>query len=73
MTRTSVIVGAAWDDPLTYKVRTEFKANHFGEGAHLWLDRDETVVHFISHDGNLEGTTCGRHFSSPITDLRIWE
>ena len=31
-----------------------------------------STVHFISHNGNMQGTTCGKHYSSALSDMRTW-
>ena len=35
MTRTQVIVGGSWRDVGSYRTVTQFKPNHYGEGADL--------------------------------------
>jgi len=70
MTRTQVLVGDDWRNVSSYRTALSFKPNGFGEGASLWLGADS--VHMISHDGNLEGTTCGKHYSAALSDLTTW-
>jgi hypothetical protein len=72
MTRTQVIFGRDWRDPSSYRNVTTFKPNHFGEGADMWHDAstDPPSFHMLSHNGNLKGTTCGKHYYS--VDLVSW-
>ena len=64
MTRTQALVAADWNDTETYREVARFKANAYGEGAHLWWDDNAAVLHLLSHDGDLMGTTCGKHWWS---------
>ena len=48
-----------------------FKANAYGEGAHLWHDTPTGTFHLISHNGDIRGTTCGKHWFS--RDLVRWQ
>jgi hypothetical protein len=72
MTRTQVLVGDDWRNVSTYRQVHQFKANHYGEGADMWHDPSTGAFHMLSHDGNQLGTTCGKHYWAPASDLTTW-
>ena len=84
MTRSQVIVASHWNDTSSYRQATSFSPNHYGEGAHVWVDEggagsgssnsnsNAPVVHMLSHNGNLDGTTCGKHYFAAGDDLTRW-
>ena len=72
MTRTQVVWGEDWRDVSGYRNISVFNPNHYGEGAHLWADEATGSVHMLSHDGNLLGTTDGKHYSASMDDLANW-
>jgi hypothetical protein len=70
-TRWQMIVASNWNDTSTYREVARFKANAYGEGAHLWHNAPTDTFHLISHNGDIRGTTCGKHWFS--RDLVRWQ
>ena len=38
----------------------------------MWHDPTTNTIHMLSHNGNIMGTTCGKHYFARGGDLLLW-